>query len=156
MRRIGIVLCLLIILSSAGGCTARRTQVEVCDGLTLSLPRDFEDLSNASYAKDADFLFGMDTLILMGLSEEKAALTDMTLADYTQLVIQGNGLNCTPEKTDYGYVFSYEAPVKDTVYTYAVATLQCGDHFWILQFYCPSVEYPEHEKMIEEILESVM
>lgn len=125
------------------------------EDILLTLPIDFLDLSQESFAKDADFLYGYDSLIVMGMAEKKSALQEMTLEQYTDLVISGNKLTDAPKKDGDRYLFTYEMPVGDGVYTYEVATFEGSTHFWIVQCYCPKADYNKHEISIAAILGSI-
>lgn len=152
MRRI---LCVIAIVCLLGGCASRADAVYTCKDLTLSLPGDFEDLSEEPYGQDTDFLLGQDKLIIMGLAEQKTTLKEMDLKTYTALVIQGNHLDCQAETIDGRYRFTYEAPVEDTLYTYEAITLETDKHFWVIQCYCPADHYRMLEPLIEGILANV-
>ncbi len=152
-------LCLLAVLCLLVGCSARDAYPEgmniACKDIALTVPGDFLDLSADSYAGEADFMFGHDTLIFMGLSESKDSLKKMTLDQYTGYVISGNQLSCTPQVFGDGYVFTYEAPVEGTAYTYVTATYEGEENFWIFQFYCPSDKLSVNQPEIDIILESI-
>lgn len=154
-QRTVAVLCLLALLCLLGGCSDPVGTSIVCEDLIVTLPGDFIDLSEGSYAQDADLLYGRKTLIVMGLAEKKAVLKEMTLEEYTAYVISGNKLDCTPEASGDGYIFRYEAPVGDTTYTYVTATFEGQANFWIFQFYCPSANFTENEPEIKVILEGI-
>ena len=150
------VLCLMLAVCLLAGCTNYPLGTTViCKDLQLTVPGDFVDLSEESYAQDADFLYGWNTLVFMGLSEDKSKLQKMTLEDYTSLVISGNGRSSTPQACGDGFLFTYEATVADTLYTYTTATFEGPSNFWILQFYCPSVHLEENQPEIDIILESI-
>ena len=151
-----IFACLLVILCLLSGCDNYPEGRSVTHkDLTLILPGDFLDLSGESYAEGADSFYGRNRLVLKGLSESKSALQKMTLAEYTAHVISGNGLTCTPTASGDGYLFTYEAPVGDTVYTYTTATYEGQENFWILQFYCPKDTLSENQPEIDIILEGI-
>ena len=114
------------------------------------------DLSPEGIDEDTDFLYGRNTLVVKGMAEKKETLKKMTLEEYTSLVIQSNELSCSPEKSGGGYLFTYEAPVADTLYTYTTATFEGADSFWILQFYCPSENLKENQPEIDIILSAVL
>lgn len=155
-RRFSAVLCLLLALCLLTGCDRYpQGTTATYQDLTITLPGDFVELSKSTVNKDADFLYGRKTLVVMGLSENKTILKQMTLEEYTGYVIQGNDLACTPELSGAGYVFRYEAPVGDTSYTYVVATFEGDTNFWILQFYCPSANFSENKPEIDIILEGL-
>lgn len=149
MRRI---LCVIAIVCLLGGCASRADGVYTCKDLTLSLPGDFEDLSEEPYGQDTDFLLGQDKLIIMGLAEKKTDLPQLSLKDYTDLVLQGNNLTCKAQETANGYLFSYEAPVDGEVYAYEAVTLESSDHFWVIQCYCPA----EHYRMLEPLIAGIL
>ena len=155
-RRFLAVLSLILAVFILISCDNYPAGIPVtCQDLTVTFPGDFIDLSDNSAAKDADFLYGRNTLIVMGLSEKKSDLKQMSLEEYTAYVIQGNKLTCTAERSGDGYLFSYEAPVGKDTYTYVVATFEGETNFWILQFYCPSAKYSENEAEIHIILEGL-
>lgn len=148
--------CLVLTLCVLAGCAKNPMLGTIShDDLTLTLPIDFLNLSNENYAQNADFLYGYDSLIVMGMMEKKADLQEMTLKEYTDLVITGNQLTCTPEADSGSYRFTYEMPVGDTVYTYEVAIFQGSTHFWIVQCYCPKGDYAKHAISIDAILGSI-
>ncbi len=154
-RPIAAALCLAVVLCLLGGCSDPVGITDVYEDLKLTLPGDFINLSEESFAGDADFLYGKDTLIVMGLAEKKAGLKKMTLEEYTAYVVSANKRHSTPEAFGDGYVFSYEATVVDTPYTYTVATYEGEVNFWILQFYCPSHKLSVNQPEIDIILESI-
>ena len=146
-----VVLCLL------GGCADNYPQGQTVtyEDLQITLAGDFIDLSAEDYAKDAEFLYGRNTLILKAMAEKKAALQEMTLDAYTSWVIKGNGLSCEPEVFRDGYLFSYETPVGNENYTYTTAVFEGETNFWLLQFYCPSVNLKENQPEMDMILSAV-
>ena len=149
-------ICLLVILCLLCGCSKYPDgQTFTYGDLRITLPGDFMDLSGEGIDPDADFLYGRNTLVVKGMAEKKAALQEMTLEAYTALVIQGNDLSCEPSASGSGYLFTYAAPVADTMYTYTTATFEGADSFWILQFYCPSANIGENQPEIDIILEGI-
>ena len=151
------ILCLLLLICLLTGCNDGYPEGKTLTfaDLQLTLPGDFMDLSGESYAEDAVFLYGRKTLVVQGLSEQKADLQEMTLAQYTALVISGNQVEAAPVPMGDGYVFTYDAPVGDTVYTYTTATVEGQTNFWILQFYCPKENLAENQPEIDIILEGL-
>ena len=151
-RRIFVFLLVVFLLA---GCSDPVGRAVVHKDLTLVLPADFLDLSEESAAEGADFLYGRHTLIFKGLAEDKSSLEGMTLKEYTDNVISGNKKTATPQASGAGYVFTYEANVDDTIYTYTVATYEGQENFWILQFYCPKETLAENQPEINIILEGI-
>ena len=130
-------------------------QTVAYEDLQMTLPGDFIDLSKEAYAKDANFLYGRNTLILKAMAENKSTLQKMSLDAYTSWVIKGNALSCTPETFRDGYLFSYETPVGNENYTYVTAVFEGETNFWLLQFYCPSANLKENQPEIDMILSAV-
>ena len=149
-----IFACLLAVMLVLSGCSDGYPvgSVKVHKDLTVILPGDFIALTPDG---NADFLYGRHTLVFKGLSEPKSSLQKMTLSEYTNYVISGNKLTCTPSATGDGYLFTYEAPVGDEIYTYTVATYEGPENFWILQFYCPRANLAENQPEIDIILEGI-
>ena len=154
-----IFAALLVVVCLLAGCGNNPLYPEgkniACKDLALTIPGDFVDLSGESYAQDADFMFGRKTLIFMGLSQAKADFSDMTLAQYTDRVIQNNALSCSAMALGDGYLFSYEKSLENTPYTYTIATFAADSNFWILQFYGPTADLQENQPEIDIILESI-
>ena len=151
-RFFGLFVCLLLILASLTGCGR---ELYKAGSLEIDIPDSYIDLTQAEYAKEADFLFGRDTLIVMGIGETKVGLKAMTLAEYTDLLISGNKLETTRTTGPNGYRFAYRAAVGENNYTYYTGTFEAGDYFWTVQCYCPSEDFAKHSQEMEEILSSV-
>ena len=147
-----LALCLLLPLLLAGCTSDPVGYAKQHKDLTLILPADFLELENTD---DADFLYGRHSLVFKGLSESKSSLQAMTLQEYTNYVVSCNKKDATPKACGAGYVFTYEAPVGDSVYSYTVATYETQENFWILQFYCPKDTLAENQPEIDIILEGI-
>ena len=154
-RSASALLCLILAMCLLGGCAAPADMPITCGDISLVLPAGCMELTDISAAQSANFLYGKDTLIIMGLSEPKDSLQPMTLEEYTTLVICGNGLDVTWEKLPAGYRFAYEASIEDDTYTYVVVTCESADTFWIVQCYCPKGTLSGNIETINQILESI-
>ena len=76
------ILCLCLALCLLAGCAKYPLGITVtCKDLQVTVPGDFVNLSEDSYAQDADFLYGWNTLVFMGLAEDKSKLQEMTLEE---------------------------------------------------------------------------
>ncbi len=149
-RTIAVLLLIVFCLSAC-----QKGQQLVFDDLQLTLPETYINLSSEDYAADADFLYGNEGLILLGFAENRADLNDCTLAAYTELLILGNDLGCIPEQTNFGYRFSYEAPVEDEYYIYEVGIYASQDRFWTIQCYCLAEDHPRYTEEIARIFDSI-
>ncbi|MBQ7768936.1 MAG: hypothetical protein IJ403_08660 [Oscillospiraceae bacterium] len=147
--------CLLVGLLLTG-CSDPVGRAETHKDLTLILPADFLDISGSmSLANGPDFVYGRHSLVFQGLAESKESLKEMTLREYTDQVISANKKTATPKASGAGFVFTYEADVDDTVYSYTVATYEAQENFWILQFFCPKDTLAENQPEIDIILEGI-
>ena len=150
-----IFVCLLVVFLLAG-CSDPVGYGVTHKDLTLILPADFLDLSDSmSLAGEPDFAYGRYSLVFQGLAESKESLEEMTLLEYTQKVITANKRKTTPQASGAGFIFTYEADVDNTVYSYTVATYEGQENFWILQFFCPKDTLAENQPEIDIILEGI-
>ena len=154
-RFASLYVCLLFALCLLGGCAAPADVQITCGDISLVVPAGSLELTDISSAQSPDFLYGKDTLIVMGLSERKDSLREMTLEEYTALVIKGNGLDVTWEKLPNGCRFAYEAPVDEDTYTYVAMTCEGPENFWIVQCYCPKGTLSANLETITEVLGSI-
>ena len=152
MKRIFPVFISILLMVSLSGCGP---SAQVFGDLQMNVPDEFHNMSDQEFAKDADFLFGWDTLIVKGMAEKKSDLRTMTLEEYTQLLITGNALNCSATVGGNGYRFVYRAAVGERSYTYFSATYEGKENFWSVQCYCPSEDFAKHQAAMEELLNSV-
>lgn len=158
MKRIVLLcLCLLLSVGLFAGCGDEFPEGKTLhfSDMQLTLPGDFIDLSKEGISADADFLYGRKTLIVKGAAEDKSKLQEMTLEQYTALVISGNKLETTPVAYGKGYQFTYEKPVGEEPYTYVTATFEGNNNFWLFQFYCPSKDLQENQPEIDIILSGI-
>ena len=147
-RTFCVIICLLLTVSVLAGCSLTSQKEFTCNGLTITLPGYFLDLSQEDYAATATFLYGFNDVAVMGLQEEKSLLAEydleLTLEEYGQLVIDGNGLDVTLDQKDGLYTFVYEAAVEETSYSYICVVLEGEDSYWCVQAYCPTEKYEKN------------
>ncbi len=154
MKRIfAIIAGFLLILGTLTGCGRKAF---TCGDLQIDIPRDFIELSQPDGDTESkDFLFGLDTLIVMGMADKKSVLKPMSLKEYTDLIITGNELDCSATVGRNGYRFVYRAEIGDSSYTYFSATYEGKENFWSVQCYCPSEDFAKHQPAMEALLDSV-
>ena len=158
MKRFALwALCLVMAVSLLSGCGDEFPEGKVLQfaDLQLTLPGDFMDLSNEGIGADADFIYGRKTLIVTGAAEDKSKLQEMTLEEYTALVISGNNLTATPVAYGKGYQFTYETAVGGEMYRYVTATFEGKNNFWLFQFYCPLADVEANQPEIDMILSGI-
>ena len=158
MKRIALlVLCLILAAGTLAGCKDNFPEGKNLrfSDMQLTLPGDFADLSNEGIEADADFIYGRKTLVVTGAAEDKSKLQEMTLEEYTALVISGNKLEATPVACGKGYQFTYEKPIGGEQYTYVTATFEGNNNFWLFQFYGPTKDLQENQPEIDMILSGI-
>lgn len=146
------VLCFCVF----SGCSDKEQWVtHTYEDLTVSLPADFIDLSNADFATDLTFLYGLEPICVNGLREEKAAFAahglELTLQQYGELILLSNNVERLLQQRDGIWTFSYEA----AGYTYVVTLWETEGAFWTVQAYCPTTDYGDVEDQMWKILCSV-
>ena len=146
--------CFLLILCLTACSSSDKTHIS-CKGLTITLPELYLDLSEESYAKDTDFLYGRERLIVLGIGEKKSDLEIYNLEAYTAQVLKGNALSCTLETVENSYRFTYQVPVYDKEYTYVTGTFETPEYFWVIQCYCPAEYLETYQQEINTIFDSI-
>lgn len=159
MKRIsGLLAVLLLTAALFTGCTGTE-KAFTCGELSITLPADYADLSQQDYAADFDFLYGLPNEAVLGFKQARASLEasrpDLTAKEYAQLFIDAAELSCTVEELDGLILFTYTAIAGDTEVTYLCSSFRSETNFWIIQFYCPSNTYSQHEADFIRYLRSV-
>jgi len=161
MKRLAVViLAMLMVLACLGGCKLTSEKVFEKDGLQITLPAYFQDLSNQDYAEGISFLYGFGSLAVMGIKEQKAGpdeyIKQLTLENYGQLIISANNLTCELTQKDGLYTFVYEAESQGTKYTYLSAVFESETDFWTVQCYCTTDSYAKNYDTMWKYLKSVI
>ena len=151
-----LLLALVLCIGLLSGCgTKEINALRTHEDLAIAIPSDFMDLSDRSYAKDLDFLYGLDPIAVNGLREEKAHMIehgyDLNLEGYANLILLSNKISTKLTKKDGICTFSYDTDG----YTYVVTIWETHDAFWTVQAYCPTQEYPQVSDQMWKILSSV-
>lgn len=149
-----LLLALVLCIGLVSGCSAKETTAAyVHQDLTLHLPPAYLDLSDQDYADQYDFFYGLDSVIISGLRDEKSLFDgfNVDLQVYADLVLTVNELDCELTQADGIRYFTYEAGS----YTYVVTLWETGDAFWTVQAYCPTEDYSRVSDQMWEILRSV-
>lgn len=154
MRKlIPLLLIFALCLTGCGGKTT--STARTYEDLTISVPEDFIDLTEETFAADFNFVFGRDPIALNGLREEKATFEayglQWDLATYGQFLLKANNVSSTLEQKDGIYTFSYTSGD----FTYIVTLWETEEAFWTVQAYCPTADYASVKGEIWQILSSV-
>lgn len=152
-----LALCLLCAVTACGEKAASVTHN--FDGLTITLPEDFINLSDEDFAQGLLFCFGRDPIAINGLKEEKATFQayglDLTLEQYATFMMKSNNVSGTLEEKDGIYTFTYEAANDGISYTYVVTARESEAAFWTVQSYCPTDDYHKVKNEMWKYLTSV-
>ena len=149
-----LLLALVLCIGLLSGCSAKETSAPHShEDLTIRLPLEFLDLSDAAYAAQYNFMYGMEPITVSGLRDAKTMFSgfDLNLQQYALLVLELNGLDCSLSQTDGIWNFTYEADG----YTYMVALYETREAFWTVQAYCPTDSFSQVSSQMWEILKSV-
>ena len=161
MKRItAVILALLMITACFSGCELTKEKAFTKDGLTITLPGHFQDLSGQDYAQGMSFLYGFGNVAVMGIREQKAGLeaymSELTLENYGKLMISTNGLSCQLTQKDDLLTFVYEVENSGTSYTYLSAVFESDSDFWTVQSYCTTATYAKNYDAMWSYLKSVV
>ncbi len=108
-----------------------------CQELNMQIPLFLRDTSSDPAYKDFTFVLDSNKLAVFGLRESIDRVGDMTLREYTDLVIQVNNFNTFVTETDKYCRFAFTNQG-----TYFQAYLyKSDDAFWMLQFAGPKDAY---------------
>ena len=137
-RLFALMLAVLLLLS---GCSS--TRKFTTEGLTLTLPKAFQDLSREHYGENATFFYGYGDRFLLGVKEDKDEIykhyPNISLLEFGTVVIQAHGLSCKLTQKDGFYCFRYTS----NGITYLAIVLESDDAFWTVQAYCPEEKFTE-------------
>lgn len=147
MKKFAVIVALLLVVAALAGCGAG-TKEFTCKNLTMTVPGYMMDASGQ--ADFASYTFTLDSgkIAIFGLEETYAdypVLEEYDLKGYTDLCIEGNGLDCLAierSNADY-YYFEYNANNAGTVYKYMTGCFQSEAGFWIVQVCATASDYDQ-------------
>ena len=135
LRIAAMVLVMAILLCACG----EKDQTFSNNGLIMNMPANYERITGQDVS-GFTFAMGNNKSICVGLKEDKATFEaygyNLTLDEYTDLVIQANGLS-TSVKYEGGIpTFTFVSVVDGQNFKYLAATFEARDAFWLIQFAC--------------------
>ena len=149
------LLVLVLLFTTLAGCSNRKSTTYTHDDLTITLPKDFIDLSDEDFAAELSFIYGQDPIAVNGLRESKSTFTayglEVDLERYGQLLISSNDVQAKLEHKDDILFFTYAS----NGFTYVVTLRETEEAFWMVQAYCPTENYNKVKNDIWKILSSV-
>lgn len=140
----------LAVLTAAGCAVADKVYSD--KGLSITLPGNF-----TKYQEETgyDVCYETSKCAVFALKEgfdEAEGFGDMTLSEYTELVLDANELD-TPITEEDGFMyFEFEKDVEDSdePFEYLACCYRAEDAFWLVQFSCAKSDYESYRpKMLE-------
>ena len=155
MKKIAGILVLVMVLMMLAGCGSKdentgvaKTETYTCRDLTMTVPAGMADLSGRVSFEAFTFTLDSADLAIFGLHDSFADFPEVeayTLEEYTELVIQGNGLDSVPatrEGKDYIY-FTYTYQADGAEHKYLTGLFRSSEGFWMVQITAPADAYDE-------------
>ena len=145
MKRIAILMAVLMLTLSLASCGLMGEKTFTKDGISITVKGFFTEQNDLN--EDYNLILISPDVGVMILKEtfeefEKADLdTDMSVKDYADIVMFGNGLSGDPTEEDGMTYFTYTEDVDGTEFTYMGFCYRGTDAYWLVQIYCPTEDY---------------
>ena len=163
MKKSVRVIALLLAMVLMTGCTLfpakDSTKSISSNGLTMNIPSDYKDVSSDPSTAGYTFAYGNSKSLVVGLREEKSLFESygyyLTLEEYGELVIEGNGIFASLNKENGIITFTFTRLVDGVNYKYLAGVYENNDCFWLIQFGCEMSNFSSMESEFMEYLVSV-
>ena len=145
MKKIAILLAVLMLTLSLASCGLMGEKTFTKDGISITVKGFFTEQNDLN--KDYNLILISPDAGVMILKEtfeefEKADLdTDMSVKEYADIVMFGNGLSGDPTEEDGMTYFTYTEEVDGTEFTYMGFCFRGTDAYWLVQIYCATADY---------------
>ena len=159
MKKIAILLAVLMLTLSLASCGLMGPKTFTVDDLSITVEGFFTEQNGLNEEYNL-ILISPDAgvMILKETFEEfeKADLdTDMSVKEYAEIVMFGNGLSGDPTEEDGMTYFTYTEEVDGTEFTYMGFCYRGTDAYWLVQIYCPTEDYEAKKPEMMEWAKSV-
>lgn len=159
-RSAKILVVLLLICALLCGCSKADTLTEdqtlTFMDLSITLPGYFEDQTNAAYATDGTFMYGIYEISVTGVREAYELFDEVPdLEEYGNMLIQGNNLDTALQQEDGLTTFTFTVLDGETSYTYLAAIYEGTDAFWLVQTSCKTQNFDQSRESFLTYLKSV-
>ena len=160
MKKIAILLAVLMLTLSLASCGLMGEKTFTKDGISITVKGFFTEQNDLN--KDYNLILISPDAGVMILKEtfeefEKADLdTDMSVKEYADIVMFGNGLSGDPTEEDGMTYFTYTEEVDGTEFTYMGFCYRGTDAYWLVQIYCATADYEAKKPDMMDWAKSVM
>lgn len=158
LKLICLVMSMVLCLGLCA-CGAEEDQTIIVDGLTLTLPANFQKSDEAAAGSDQLFVYATRTQVVMGLKEEKSLFEsygmDLSLDDYANLIISVYELDAAVEYVGGIPTVTFTSDVNGTTYKYIAAMYESNSAFWMLQCSCEADNFERYYEDFITYLTSV-
>ena len=112
-------------------------------GMSITLTDPFSENDAAAFTAYYSSLDAMVTALKeeFTLFEQAGLNPEMSLAQYGEIVMLGNGVESTIEETDGVNYFIYEKQANGKDITYLATLSRGADAYWLIQFACESKNF---------------
>ncbi len=152
-RIISAILCLLMVVSlcACGGDSDSSTKTYTHKNVTMSVPGDFEDMTEEAGVDVYEFVVGTQLNLVLG-----GKIENCDVDDYMDAI--GSSLNISKSATDKGSYtyFQYKNTAMNYDYIYDVALVEDGNDLWVIQVSSLESEYSKNKSMMMDILDSIV
>ena len=158
-KLIAVITLVCLVMTFAAGCDKIEEILEPAEksftksGMSITLTEEFNEKEHVSYTA----VYESTEVAVYTLKEEKSLFggVNYTLEQYTDLVIQANGLDIDAKEKDGLTYFEYEKEVNGKNFHYVAFTFEAEDAYWLVQFACTQDQTSEHEADIFKYAKSV-
>ena len=157
-RTVSLTLVLALVCALLSGCGAVGDKQITVEDLTLTIPGYYQDMSTMEGTSDMTFAYGFLDALVCGIREEFSLFGDYkpdSLADYAQLVIEVNGLDCQTEDYNGILTFRYTTDNGDGAHSYLAAVFESSNAYWLVQFGCSAENFEGNLAKFQKILTSI-
>ena len=142
-----VVVALLLFISVGCSLTEEATKTYSANGVKVTMKDGLTEKTNmnfTTYLEGTDVMFtalkeSFDITKQINLDENSS------VREYTEKVLQANGLNETINEKDGLTYFTYEKEISGTKYFYFATTYKSNDAFWLINFACLAKDKAKYE-----------
>lgn len=160
MKKIAILMAALMLTLSLASCgLLGGEKTFTVDGLSITVKGLFTEQNDLNEAYNLILISPEAGVMILKETfaefEEVGLDTDMSVKEYAEIVMSGNGLTGDPTEEDGLTYFTYTETADGTEFTYMGFCYRGADAYWLVQIYCPSEDYEAKKPDMMEWAKSV-